>query len=652
MTEQAHAAKPAIRELPEAKAETRGAADSAGLDSRTALRLPSAEDRQANFRASVARRNDTGLPDRLKAGIESLSGFSMDDVRVHYGSSKPAGLGALAYAQGTDIHVGPGQERHLPHEAWHVVQQKQGRVRETARRKQASLNDDDELEREAEAMGAAAAKRLGPLPSILGSGKSTARTIQRKLVKLSEAEIERLIANYPSSDPNAPKPARPVEKPLFDTREEFAEYLQGLWVGADAAHGGRAGEAMDTAADQSGIGGGNAAGSQASSAPEDAMPTLYVRIAKVPKGLGARIALFARVEDLSAGEEEDANVWDRFAQNHAKLYDGNEKEYSVETVLSWLGSHEGTVSSVKNDLAASIMTGGEPDIGDPSGYGQIEFRFLKDNGYLYINHNSEGAEELVAVATKNKIDYQEEVADEVAYRAEMYRLCAFPYPAERATDDFVFVSSDLYGKFEDAAEKGIDPKLKAVASSAVTSAQPLKVGDPAGAEKKIETTYRRSPGRAGRGSGQAAVMGASAGTYARSCGVGAASPDWEWLHLRASSLGGQNHPRNLVAGTASANTQMIPYERKIYELARNATFAKPLTITWTCTLVSLGKPTHIGERITIGAHWPDGASPAETRQAAAIDKATVDVTQGAGFTKVDRDLVELRFGRAQKEDGE
>lgn len=72
--------------------------------------------------------NNTGLPDQLKSGIESLSGISMDDVKVHYNSSKPAAVNAHAYAQGTDIYVAPGQEHHLPHEAWHVVQQKQGRV--------------------------------------------------------------------------------------------------------------------------------------------------------------------------------------------------------------------------------------------------------------------------------------------------------------------------------------------------------------------------------------------------------------------------------------------------------------------------------------------------------------------------------------------
>ncbi len=75
--------------------------------------------------------NNTGLPDKLKAGVESLSGMSLDNVKVDYNSSKPAQLNAHAYAQGTDIHMGPGQEQHLPQEAWHVVQQAQGRVNPT-----------------------------------------------------------------------------------------------------------------------------------------------------------------------------------------------------------------------------------------------------------------------------------------------------------------------------------------------------------------------------------------------------------------------------------------------------------------------------------------------------------------------------------------
>jgi hypothetical protein len=109
-----------------------------------------------NLMVAQKKENNTGLPDNLKTGTESLSGIAMDDVRVHYGSSKPAQLNAHAYAQGTDIHVAPGQEQHLPHEAWHVVQQKQGRVEPTLKIDNVSINDDAGLEREADVMGAKA----------------------------------------------------------------------------------------------------------------------------------------------------------------------------------------------------------------------------------------------------------------------------------------------------------------------------------------------------------------------------------------------------------------------------------------------------------------------------------------------------------------
>ncbi|SEN77187.1 protein of unknown function [Duganella sp. CF517] len=98
--------------------------------------------------------NNTGLPDQLKSGIENLSGMSMDHVKVHYNSAQPAQLNAHAYAQGSDIHVAPGQERHLPHEAWHVVQQAQGRVNPTMQLKAGiAVNDEVELETEADVMG-------------------------------------------------------------------------------------------------------------------------------------------------------------------------------------------------------------------------------------------------------------------------------------------------------------------------------------------------------------------------------------------------------------------------------------------------------------------------------------------------------------------
>ena len=120
--------------------------------------------RRENSPGSPARRtapepqlNTTGLPNALKSGVESLSGLSLDNVRVHYNSSRPAQLNALAYARGSDIHLAPGQEQHLPHEAWHVIQQAQGRVKPTMQLKGGiRVNDDSGLEREADVMGAKA----------------------------------------------------------------------------------------------------------------------------------------------------------------------------------------------------------------------------------------------------------------------------------------------------------------------------------------------------------------------------------------------------------------------------------------------------------------------------------------------------------------
>ena len=101
----------------------------------------------------AASQNKTGLPGNLRAGLENLSGMTMDHVKVHYNSPKPSQLNALAYTQGKDIHVAPGQERHLPHEGWHVVQQAQGRVKPTMQMAGTKINAEAGLEKEADVMG-------------------------------------------------------------------------------------------------------------------------------------------------------------------------------------------------------------------------------------------------------------------------------------------------------------------------------------------------------------------------------------------------------------------------------------------------------------------------------------------------------------------
>lgn len=94
--------------------------------------------------------NLTGIPTPMLRRAEQLGNLPLDDVRVHYRSSRPAALGALAYAQGTHIFLGPGQERHLGHELCHVVQQKQGIVRPNFQLGNMPVNTSPALEREAD----------------------------------------------------------------------------------------------------------------------------------------------------------------------------------------------------------------------------------------------------------------------------------------------------------------------------------------------------------------------------------------------------------------------------------------------------------------------------------------------------------------------
>jgi hypothetical protein len=140
--------------------------------------------------------NRTGLPDRLKTGVESLSGLSMDDVRVHYNSSKPAELQARAYTQGSDIHLGPDEEEHLPHEAWHVVQQKQGRVKPTIQAKGLPVNDEHGLENEADVMGQRAVQANPEVSSSDPPGVNSQNEFATPTQFMSGRTIQRVVDTF------------------------------------------------------------------------------------------------------------------------------------------------------------------------------------------------------------------------------------------------------------------------------------------------------------------------------------------------------------------------------------------------------------------------------------------------------------------------
>jgi hypothetical protein len=177
--------------------------------------------------------NNTGLPDALKTGIEKLSGMSMDDVKVHHNSDKPAQLQAHAYAQGTEIHLASGQEKHLPHEAWHVVQQKQGRVKPTMQMKgKVNVNDDAGLEKEADVMGAKALS-LTPSSAEDSSFLDKSGTTQNSLVQ------RRAVIGIDGGFTDVVNNRKPAETALiadqivrrFKDQAEFEKFAQGQKLG-------------------------------------------------------------------------------------------------------------------------------------------------------------------------------------------------------------------------------------------------------------------------------------------------------------------------------------------------------------------------------------------------------------------------------------
>lgn len=182
---------PCVQRQPAAVVEATppGAGNEAGELARSPRMTAQRQQLDAAFGPSLDDRasNRTGMPDSLKAGIESLSGVDLSDVQVHTNSDKPAQLNALAYAQGNDIHLAPGQERHLPHEAWHVVQQRQGRVRPTTQLAGVGVNDDAALEAEADEMGHRAAQTVqafrGPSHMVLANRDFPRDAIQRVLIQ-------------------------------------------------------------------------------------------------------------------------------------------------------------------------------------------------------------------------------------------------------------------------------------------------------------------------------------------------------------------------------------------------------------------------------------------------------------------------------------
>ncbi|VFQ45330.1 DUF4157 domain-containing protein [Desulfoluna butyratoxydans] len=125
-----------------------------------ACHTPDAVQRRCGAIVAQAR-NTTGLPDRVKEGMQRSFNTDFSDITVHPSSSKAPALGAQAFTQGHDVHFAPGQFRPdttsgrelIGHELAHVVQQREGRVSPTCEVSGMPVNDNPGLEAEADALG-------------------------------------------------------------------------------------------------------------------------------------------------------------------------------------------------------------------------------------------------------------------------------------------------------------------------------------------------------------------------------------------------------------------------------------------------------------------------------------------------------------------
>ncbi|MGG4456072.1 DUF4157 domain-containing protein [Brevibacillus porteri] len=105
------------------------------------------------------------LPDSVQAKMEKAFRTDFSDVQIHPESSVASQIGAVAFAQGNDIHFAPGTyqpetqsgQQLLGHELTHVVQQRQGRVKANVPDASLPINDDPALEAEADRYGSVAA---------------------------------------------------------------------------------------------------------------------------------------------------------------------------------------------------------------------------------------------------------------------------------------------------------------------------------------------------------------------------------------------------------------------------------------------------------------------------------------------------------------
>ena len=192
-------------------------------------------------RLGLANGGGRPLPEAVRGRMEAALGADFSAVRVHVGPQAER-IGAIAFTLGSDIYFAPGRfqpdtaqgQQLLGHELAHVVQQRQGRVRNPMGSGIAVVQD-RALEAEADRLGQRAAtspsiqaKPAGTRPVVAGFAASGARATpppgapmqaaaQRRLSPMAPRKSSAVAKTIPRSvaPPHAPAPkTRPAAYPI------------------------------------------------------------------------------------------------------------------------------------------------------------------------------------------------------------------------------------------------------------------------------------------------------------------------------------------------------------------------------------------------------------------------------------------------------
>jgi hypothetical protein len=640
--------------------------------------------------------NNTGLPDNLKSGIEQLSGIDMSDTKVHYNSSKPAQLHAHAYAKGTDIHLASGQEKYLPHEAWHVVQQKQGRVKPTIQMKgKERINNDKYLEKEADIMGDAAQKiksnaalKLNlqlkePKNIIIQQRVSESRGRNGDTVYDKEGNEYELIQwknnlwqvsdgfSYEErfiheNDLYASKPKKKKSEGKKKRKRQSRSLLPSLQKPSSGlikkpvkpkkrnikrtSQNSEYHLMMDEEEKSSDFDNEHASNEAIAMHlelhDESEWETKYQNFIHG----STWITVMEKIKDILDQEEENIETSEDFDTNETEM--ATRKDF-VRINKEWANKKEGILTNLSIniiELNASMRRGHQPEPRDEitgiekqiaqlkeecetqlnylyeelkipntdGGGSRSPRKFGEANGTLYYYGNLPKKmnipEDGVHTQKLGKRPFKQLFKDTPdSYKISFGVKNAF---YDRKSYDKIQAPTGVF-RHKNESDKLNQVHNKQEKYKAIAKELDDDFDQPKLHQEKIYTSNAR---RQDRGDGQYKEMNSTnAAAYAFGSNLDKSlETNWEWLHIRGAGLGGDTDSTNLIAGTYSANSHMIPYENQVKTMSAYTNGKQPLHVSWD---LEPGKAKFSGHSITITVYAPNGLfNKADFKEINAIPK--------------------------------